>query len=88
MAEFIKGIDDLVKTKGELVAVDGRLMTIDGFALNPDTALGFPHLEGTFSLTAYLTPPDQGVTAGASPEAPAPETLTAAPTAATTGEAK
>ena len=33
VADFIKGLDSLVKTKNEEVAVDGRLITIDGFSL-------------------------------------------------------
>ncbi len=48
----------------------GRLVTLDGFALNGDSNLGFPHLDANFSVTTYLVPPSQGVTAGASPTAP------------------
>jgi hypothetical protein len=50
--------------------VDGRLITLSGFTLAPDTEKGFPHLEATFSVTTYLTPPSQGITAGASPAGP------------------
>ena len=82
IADFIRGIDSLVHTGGRRVAVDGRLVTLNGFALNANSALGFPHLEATFSVTTYLTPPSQGVTAGATPAAPA--SSTAIPTAATT----
>lgn len=81
LADFIKGLDSLVKTRSEEVAVDGRLMTIDGFSLQPDQNKGFPHLKATFSLTTYLTPPSQGVTAGATPAGPA----TATPAATTIG---
>lgn len=70
VADFIEGIDSLVETKGSHVAVDGRLMTLDGFALSPDSDLGFPHLQATFSVTTYLVPPSQGITAGASPAGP------------------
>lgn len=72
VADFIHGVDSLVHTDESDVAVDGRLITLDGFALNaaPD---GFPNLEATFSVTAYLVPPNQGVTAGATTEAPATE---------------
>ena len=69
IADFIKGLDALVKTTNEKVAVDGRLITIDSFSLSPDPAGGFPALEASFSVTTYLTPPDQGVTAGATPVA-------------------
>jgi Tfp pilus assembly protein PilO len=82
IADFIKGLDSLVKTQNARVSVDGRLITINGFSLAP-AASGFPALGATFSVTTYLTPPAQGVTAGATPGAPAP--ATAAPAATTTG---
>jgi Tfp pilus assembly protein PilO len=83
IADFIKGLDELVKTTNEKVAVDGRLITIDSFSLSPDPNGRFPALEASFSVTTYLTPPDQGVTAGATPVSPA----TATPVATTTGGA-
>jgi Tfp pilus assembly protein PilO len=83
IADFIKGLDSLVKTQNAKVSVDGRLLTINGFSLAPDSSSGFPALVATFSVTTYLTPPAQGVTAGATPGAPAPETAT--PVATTTG---
>jgi Tfp pilus assembly protein PilO len=85
IADFIKGIDSLVETEAERVAVEGRLLTLDGFSLAADPALGFPALQATFSVTTYLTPPDQGATAGATAVAPAAETAAAVST--TTGGA-
>lgn len=82
IANFIKGIDSLVKTSDEEVTVDGRLVTVDGFALEADPEVGFPALQASFALTTYLTPPGEGVTGGATPESPAGE---AAPVATTTG---
>jgi Tfp pilus assembly protein PilO len=82
IADFIKGLDSLVKSENEKVDVHGRLITIDGFSLAPDSNAGFPMLEASFSVTTYLTPPSQGVTAGATPESPAP---TATPASTTTG---
>lgn len=81
LADFIKGLDSLVKTENEEVAVDGRLLTIDGFSLSADSNKGFPHLKATFGVTTYLTPPTQGVTAGATPAGP----LSATPVSTTTG---
>lgn len=72
LADFIKGLDSLVKTQNSKVAVDGRLITIDGFSLQADSGVGFPGLEASFEVTTFLTPPEQGVTAGASPSGPAP----------------
>ncbi len=77
VADFIEEIDSLVHTGDAEVAVEGRLMTINGFALSPEqTEEGeaSSDLGATFSLTTYLVPPGQGVTAGASPTEPAPET--------------
>ena len=78
VADFINGIDSLVHTGGSTVAVDGRLVTLDGFALNADPELGFPHLNANFAVTTYVTPPTQGITAGATPSAPAPAVATPA----------
>jgi Tfp pilus assembly protein PilO len=82
IADFIQGLDSLVKTENEKVDVSGRLITIDGFSLAP-SGTGFGELAASFTVTTYLTPPSQGVTAGATPEAPAPATAT--PAATTTG---
>jgi Tfp pilus assembly protein PilO len=83
IADFIKGIDSLVDSGGESeVAVDGRLVTLNGFALNAASEGGFPRLNASFAVTTYITPPNQGVTAGATPTAPAPSVAT--PAAATT----
>jgi Tfp pilus assembly protein PilO len=83
IADFIKGLDSLVETTNENVAVDGRLITVDGFSLAAGEA-GFPALQVTFSVTTYLTPPSQGLTAGASPAGPEEASL-ATPAATTTG---
>jgi Tfp pilus assembly protein PilO len=78
IADFVKEIDSMVHTGGRAVTVDGRLMTLDSFALSADATVGFPRLNASFSVTAYLTPPAQGLTAGASPGAPAPSVATPA----------
>lgn len=71
VADFIDGLDSLVKTTNEQVAVDGRLITVDSFSLAPSAGGGFPRLQVTFNVTTYLTPPGQDPGAGLS--APAPE---------------
>lgn len=83
IADFIKGLDSLVKTKDNAVRVDGRLVTIDGFSLTSDPENGFPDLQASFALTTYLTPPGQGTAAGASPQGPGGAATT--PTSTTTG---
>lgn len=86
IADFIEGLDSLVKTTNEKVGVDGRLITINGFSLAEESEAKFPALQASFSVTTYLTPPSQGTTAGASPEGPA-EPLTSVPASTTTGGA-
>jgi Tfp pilus assembly protein PilO len=71
IADFIKGLDSLVNTKAGQVVVDGRLFTINGFTLSSAEGKPFPALEATFSITTYLTPPDEGATAGATVAGPA-----------------
>jgi hypothetical protein len=84
IADFIKGLDSLVETQNSKVTVDGRLVTIDGFSLEASPETGFPALQASFSLTTYLTPP-QDSAAGASPETPGGAEAT--PTATTIGAA-
>jgi Tfp pilus assembly protein PilO len=82
---FIGRIDALVKSNRH-VAVNGRLVTINGFSLTAVTEgeeaegeNGPRELDANFSVTTYLTPPGQGVTAGASPTGPSePSTQTVA----------
>jgi Tfp pilus assembly protein PilO len=79
MADFVKGLDSMVKTRNEQVTVDGRLITIDGFNLK-EAAAGFPRLEASVDITTYVTPPEVGLTGGATPSGPAPATATPAST--------
>ena len=72
IADFLAGLDQLVETTGGRLSANGRLFTVDGFSLAPDEEAGFPNLEATVGVTTYLTPPGQGLTAGATPAAPAP----------------
>ncbi len=81
VADFIKGIDSLVDTGESKLTVDGRLVTLDGFALNLAEDGGPTELNASFAVTTYLIPPNQAVTAGATPSEPAPSA--AAPASAT-----
>lgn len=74
IADYIAGVDDLVQFQDDSgnVEVKGRLMTIDGFALSGSAPGPDPLLDATFSLTSYVTPSTQGLTAGASPTGPSP----------------
>jgi Tfp pilus assembly protein PilO len=76
IADFIEGIDSLVETQDGAVDAKGRLITIDGFNLAPAGEEGSSAdlLHASFSVTTYVTPPGQGLTAGATPEGPGAET--------------
>jgi Tfp pilus assembly protein PilO len=76
VADFIHGLDTLVKTKNDEVDVTGRLITINGFELTEDSNRGFPFLEASFTVTTFLVPPEQGVTGGATPSSPEPVSAT------------
>jgi Tfp pilus assembly protein PilO len=81
MANFIQGLDSLVKTKNAAVDVTGRLITVNGFTLTPDATVGFPQLEAKFSVATFVLPPEEAPAAGATPTSP--ETVTATPASAT-----
>lgn len=71
LADFISSIDGLVRTEDDgRLEVNGRLMTINGFALNPAGGEDLTKLTGNFSVTAFVTPAAQGLTAGATPAGP------------------
>jgi Tfp pilus assembly protein PilO len=99
IADFMKRLDGMVHLRHGVADVSGRLLTVDGFTLTPsDTALTpTPVLTANLTVTTYLTPPDQGITGGATPAGPgattptlasssttAPSTSTATPTATST----
>lgn len=77
-SEFIGELDSLVGVRRDgRPSVSGRLITVDGFTLEPagsevsgTDASG--KLAATFAVTTFLTPAQQGLTAGATPAGPAP----------------
>jgi len=71
IAALIEQLDRRVRVRDERIAVSGRLLTIDGFSLTRDPRRDFPFLSASLAVTSYLTPADQGVTAGATPAGPA-----------------
>jgi Tfp pilus assembly protein PilO len=73
VADFVAGLDKGVSAdESGQVSVQGRLMTIDGFSLKRDEENGFPSLIADFTVTTYVTPQTEGLTAGATPSGPAP----------------
>ena len=60
-------------------------MTIDGFGFKGDAEEGFETLTASLAVTTFVTPADQGLTAGATPTGPPLEVPTpGAPTPAST----
>jgi Tfp pilus assembly protein PilO len=80
IANFLQNLDAMVHTRHSDVDVNGRLLTVDGFSLTPGESAGAPSegavptLTADLSVTTYLTPADQGITAGATPGGPGPTT--------------
>ncbi|MGD9736733.1 MAG: type 4a pilus biogenesis protein PilO [Solirubrobacterales bacterium] len=75
ITNFISKVDALVQPGEKGIAVRGRLITIGGFSLESgtDAAEGEgsgSELSASLTVTSYLSPPGQGVTAGATPSAP------------------
>jgi hypothetical protein len=88
ISDFMKRVDSMVHTRRGTVDVQGRLLTVNGFTLQPwdkTNSLTNPVLTAQVNVTTYLTPADQGLTAGASPTSPAPDTPTLTSTSASTG---
>ncbi len=88
VADFMKSVDGMVGMKHGLVDVSGRLLTVDGFSLTPvqsdsSNPTPTPTLTAELHVTSYLTPADQGLTAGATPGGPAPATPATATPAST-----
>jgi Tfp pilus assembly protein PilO len=69
MQRFLKAINGLTSVNGKSINVRGRLLTVDGVNLKA-SAKGFPDVDATVVVTAYLLPADEGLTAGAVAAAP------------------
>lgn len=84
IASFLEGLDALVETTNRDVVVKGRLITVGSFSLSPvdGEETSSSNLKASFTVTTYLTPPGQSLTAGAT--AAGPEEVTTL-TSSTTG---
>jgi Tfp pilus assembly protein PilO len=81
LADFFHRVKRFVYVANNNIFVRGRLMTIDTLSFAPNTGSG-PNppprgsLLATVGMTIYLSPADQGVTAGATAQGPAGATTT------------
>jgi Tfp pilus assembly protein PilO len=77
LTRFLRKLDALVVTDGNEVSANGRLVMVDGFNLTPLSTNEESTTGGTLSaslqVNTYVTPPGQGVTAGATATGPAEE---------------
>jgi len=74
LVELLKHVDGMVTTAPGRVTADGRLVTINNFVLKPvDNEVNFRIVGGLINVTSYTTPPDQGLTAGATLAGPGTE---------------
>jgi type II secretory pathway pseudopilin PulG len=85
ISNFLKSLDGMVHARRGVIDVNGRLLTVDAFSLAPVEAetgsfSPVPKLTADLAVTTYLSPADQGTTAGATPSGPAPATPTPAAT--------
>jgi hypothetical protein len=76
MQRFLKALNGLTAVQGKNINVKGRLLTVDGVGLKASPK-GFPNVDATVAVTAYLLPADEGLTAGATPGTPTTGTSTA-----------
>lgn len=84
IADLLEGIDSQVGADGSATRVGGRLVTIDGFSMVPGGT--GDDLAVDLSITTYVLPDSQGLTAGATPAAPpatVPEPAASVPTSTT-----
>jgi hypothetical protein len=92
IADFMQRLNGLVRMQRAGIDVTGRLITVDAFTLSPVETQSanlspVPELTADLAVTTYLTPADQGATAGATPTGPAPVTPTPAGTTSTSTDA-
>jgi Tfp pilus assembly protein PilO len=88
IADFMKRLNGLVHLRHGTIDVTGRLLTVDAFTLAPVESENqglspVPTLTAQLSVTTYLTPAEQGLTAGATPTGPVPASPTTVSTTAT-----
>ena len=81
VADLFKGIDHMVGSKNVDVNVGGRLITINGFKMTKEDAVS--PLKVELSISSYVLPESQGLTAGGTSTMP-PESVPPATTVAET----
>jgi hypothetical protein len=71
LEDFLDRLSDLTRVRsGGDIAVRGRLLSVDTFDLKAAPS-GFPKIAASVHATAFVLPPGQGLTAGATSAGPA-----------------
>ena len=73
LADFFHDLKRFVRVANRDVLVSGRLLTVESVRWASDAEI-FPSIRAEVTATVYLSPLSQGVTAGATPQGPAPTT--------------
>ena len=73
LANFFHDLKRFVQVTNDEVLVSGRLLSVNSVNWVSDPEI-FPAVRAEVTATIYLSPPAQGVTAGATPQGPAPAT--------------
>ena len=73
MQKFLVSVNRLTRLRGDDIAVRGRLLTIDHIVVGASRK-GFPKVHAEVTATAFVVPPDEGLTNGATPSGPATTT--------------
>jgi Tfp pilus assembly protein PilO len=82
VADLFKGIDEMVGSRAAEVEVSGRLVTVNSFTMVKPDDLDF--LEVELSMTTYVLPGSQGLTAGGTSTAPPASVPASTPVAGAT----
>jgi Tfp pilus assembly protein PilO len=69
LSEYFNQLDRFVQVNGKSLDVTGRLLRIESFVLSPQP--GSDSLRAEIGATSYSLPSEQGLTAGATAQAPA-----------------
>jgi Tfp pilus assembly protein PilO len=81
LSEFFDRVDRFVEVENEAIDVTGRLMLIGSISLTPQTGDDLSTLNAQIGAATYLVPSQDGLTGGATPQAPAGAAPAATPSA-------
>ena len=84
LADLFHRMKRFVQVVNDQIVVRGRLLTIDSFSFQ-NTDVASTTLTASVNATVYLTPADQGISAGATPQGPGPSVPGGAPQPASSG---